>query len=157
MINKDTIKNSDPVSSLCVSWNGPVSKAPVQLPLRLARPRDATRRADRQTGRREAAGDRKSFRMRQKEAAIRQLPEAHCWVKRERARLCLLVRKTQGLEGYSPALSVPVASKTFFSVSAHPKNNSKRHSTPKNTWSDVKTGLYLLWQSEMWHLRRTKS
>lgn len=43
--------------------------------------------------------------------------------------------KQKGLEGYSPALNVSVASKMCFSMSTHPKNNSRRHSTPKNTWS----------------------
>lgn len=47
------------------------------------------------TGRRGAAGDRKSFRMPRKAAEIRRLPEAQHWAKWERASPCLRVRENR--------------------------------------------------------------
>lgn len=123
--------------SCVLSWNGAVSKAPLQLPLMFswARRRHCDGPADK-TGRRGAAGDRKSFRMPRKAAEIRRLPEAQRWVKWERAPpVSQSEGQQKGLEGYSPALTVSAASKMCFSMSTHPKNNSRRHSTPKNTWS----------------------
>lgn len=62
------------VSPLCVFWIGLVSNALPQLPLPLTRLRDAARWTNRQAGGGEAAEDRKSFRVLQKETEDKTAP-----------------------------------------------------------------------------------